>query len=169
MGREAFINRKFRTDSLAIIDRALEIAAESHAVDVESSWPFFADMARAAIAALQSTPVVRETDRERISASVPCTEAIKADLGTAIREEENPGLDEYATAFNRGLRKARQVAFRLLDASLVGLDTRPAFMTAGGAIGIEHDGKLICQSAAGWHDWATRPHTPTPSPDNPND
>ena len=42
-------------------------------------------------------------------------ERLKCDLGDDIREEENPGQDEYAKAFNAGLRKARGVAFCRLD------------------------------------------------------
>jgi hypothetical protein len=42
-------------------------------------------------------------------------ERMKADLGDAIREEENPGKDEFAKAFNYGLRAARDLALRLID------------------------------------------------------
>lgn len=49
----------------AIVERvARAIAAESHAVNVETDWPFFIDMARAALEAAgsESTPIVAETE-----------------------------------------------------------------------------------------------------------
>lgn len=47
--------------------------------------------------------------------AIPTVERVKFDLGDAIRESENPGSDEYAAAFNRGMRQARDIAFKVIE------------------------------------------------------
>jgi hypothetical protein len=94
--------------------RALEMWAEAFDAD---GWSAKARDIRACNLAPDDERAVRALEKA-LSPEQGVRDAIermKADLGDAIREEENPGKDEFAKAFNYGLRAARDLALRLID------------------------------------------------------